>query len=393
MAETALQTHYLQQELEQKMQSDSTLWGFVMRGSLDGVWYWNLEAPEDEWMSPEFWETFGVDPTTMRHDPAEWQDRIFPEDLEIATANFQRHCADPDHPYDQICRYWHEDGSTVWVRCRGIAIRDETGRPTRMLGAHNDVTALKRAEHQAVERQRALERANAALEAANAELRALAYGISHDLKAPVNTACMLIAEIAAPENGPLDDTQSEMVDYARRTMSRMSDIIESVLVYARLVGAEADRSLTDPKHVLRKVLDAHRDTIEQSGAVVDIGNLPDVPVGEKQLYALFQNLLDNAFKFQRQGVPPRIGISGHADEQAVTLSVSDNGIGIEPAHLEKIFGLFARLHNRDEYYGMGLGLAICERLCRNMGATLSATSAPGQGSTFTVTIPNPGGTQ
>ena len=138
--------HYLQSELAALLRKDSQIWSFLQQGSLDGVWYWDLEHPENEWISPEFWKLFGIDPATKAHDPSEWQDIIFPDDLQRALANFESHCADPGHPYDQIVRYLHSDGSTVWVRCRGIAIRDATGKPVRMLGAHNDLTAVKRAE-------------------------------------------------------------------------------------------------------------------------------------------------------------------------------------------------------------------------------------------------------
>ncbi|MDP7110326.1 MAG: PAS domain-containing protein [Myxococcota bacterium] len=90
-------------------------------------------------MSPRLWEVLGVDPDAKQHLASEWQDLIHPDDLQLALENFERHCADPDHPYDQIVRYTHADGSTVWVRCRGVAIRDSEGRPIRMLGAHNEI--------------------------------------------------------------------------------------------------------------------------------------------------------------------------------------------------------------------------------------------------------------
>lgn len=97
-------------------------------------------------MSPAFWRLFGYDPSQKKHLASEWQEMIHPEDRELATTNLQRHLADPSHPYDQIVRYRHNDGSWVWVRCRGIAIRDDPGKPVRMLGAHSDVTSIKERE-------------------------------------------------------------------------------------------------------------------------------------------------------------------------------------------------------------------------------------------------------
>ncbi len=119
---------------------------FLQSGSLDGIWYWDLETPENEWMSPRFWENFGYDPAEKKHLANEWQDMINKDDLKMCLENFEQHKEDPNHPYDQIVRYTKKDGSTAWVRCRGVAIRDKSGKPIRMLGAHNDVTELKETE-------------------------------------------------------------------------------------------------------------------------------------------------------------------------------------------------------------------------------------------------------
>ncbi|MEM9343108.1 MAG: ATP-binding protein [Pseudomonadota bacterium] len=143
-------THYLEAELDALIQSDPEIWQFLREGSLDGVWYWDLENPEHEYMSPEFWRLFGFDPAKKEHLVAEWQDLIFPEDLEIAKRNVALHIADPAHPYDQVVRYRCADGQVAWVRCRGLAIRNAEGRATRLLGAHNDLTQQMR-DRQAAE--------------------------------------------------------------------------------------------------------------------------------------------------------------------------------------------------------------------------------------------------
>jgi PAS domain S-box-containing protein len=134
--------NYLKREFEQRLQSDPALFEFLQAGSLDGIWYWDIEYPENEWMSPRFWELLGYDPATKKHLSSEWQGIIDPDDLQLALDNFRKHCADPGHPFDQIVRYQHRDGSTIWVRCRGIAIRDQRGKAIRMLGAHNDLTQV-----------------------------------------------------------------------------------------------------------------------------------------------------------------------------------------------------------------------------------------------------------
>jgi len=139
--------HYLKKELYSLSKTDSRIFDFIQDSLLDGLWYWDLENQENEWLSPRFWSLLGYDLSDKKHLASEWQALIFPEDLQVALKNFKKHCTDPDHPYDQVVRYRHKDGSTVWVRCRGMAIRDETGKPIRMLGAHTDLTPNKQAEN------------------------------------------------------------------------------------------------------------------------------------------------------------------------------------------------------------------------------------------------------
>ena len=146
-----LDQHYLEVELQGRLRSDLDIFKFIEAHSLDGLWYWDLEQPENEYMNARFWEVLGYLPESKEHSPSAWQDIIDPEDLEIAKANMEKHLADPSYPYDQIVRYEHADGSNVWVRCRGIAIRNEEGTPIRFLGCHNDVTELKNSESQAKE--------------------------------------------------------------------------------------------------------------------------------------------------------------------------------------------------------------------------------------------------
>ncbi|MDX1755408.1 MAG: ATP-binding protein [Marinobacter sp.] len=140
--------HYLKRELNALLKADDRIFEFIQSGSLDGLWYWDLENPEQEWMSDRFWTTFGYDPGDKRHVASEWQNMINQDDLAVALDNFDKHCQDPSHPYDQIVRYQHKDGSTVWVRCRGLAIRDDRGQPIRMLGAHTNVTQIMQLSEQ-----------------------------------------------------------------------------------------------------------------------------------------------------------------------------------------------------------------------------------------------------
>lgn len=139
--------HYLKKELYELIKSDDSIFDFIQKSSLDGMWYWDLEKPENEWMNEEFWIVLGYDPMQMPHSPDAWQNIIFQEDLKVALDNFHKHLADANHPFDQIVRYKHKDGHTVWIRCRGMAIRGVDGKPLRMLGAHNEMTQFMQSQN------------------------------------------------------------------------------------------------------------------------------------------------------------------------------------------------------------------------------------------------------
>lgn len=141
-----LDENYLKKELYSLIKQDDDIFEFLQCGATDGMFYWDLTAPEQEWMNARFWQELGYEPSEKQHLAAEWQDIINQDDLALALDNFQKHCEDPSFPYDQEVRYTHKNGSTVWIRCRGIAIRDEQQQPIRLLGAHSNITALKQSE-------------------------------------------------------------------------------------------------------------------------------------------------------------------------------------------------------------------------------------------------------
>ncbi len=145
-----LNDHYLKKEIYSLIREDSRIFDFIQGSLLDGLWYWDLEKQENVWLSPRFWTLLGYDPSDKKHLISERQTVIFPEDLQVALNNFKKHCTNPDYPYDQVVRYRHKDGSTVWVRCRGMVICDETGKPIRMMGAHTDLTLHKQAENRLI---------------------------------------------------------------------------------------------------------------------------------------------------------------------------------------------------------------------------------------------------
>src|ERR1700690_916681 len=138
--------NYLQQEFQSLTQSDNSILDFIQGTSLDGVSPWDLENPENEWMNPRFWLTLGYNPGGMPHKASARRGIIHQDDLKLAMSTFSKHCENSNHPYDQVVRYTHKNGSTVWIRCRGLAIRNKQGKAIRMLGTHIDITKEKESE-------------------------------------------------------------------------------------------------------------------------------------------------------------------------------------------------------------------------------------------------------
>lgn len=136
----------LKQELYNLLESETTIFDFVQETSLDGLWYWNLENPEEGWINDKFWITLGYDPSDMVGEVNTWLELINPDDLILAKQNFEKHIANPKHSIEQTIRYTHKNGSLVWLKIKGMTIRNEQGVPVRMLGVHINVTEEKRIE-------------------------------------------------------------------------------------------------------------------------------------------------------------------------------------------------------------------------------------------------------
>jgi len=138
--------NYLKNELYELIKTENTVFDFIQNVSLDGLWYRDVENPEYEWRNPKFWLMLGYNPEEMRRKKFTEKYVIHPDDIESSTYNLNRHYENPNHPYDQVIRYAHKNGSTVWTRCRGWAIRNKEGKAIRMLGTHIDITKEKESE-------------------------------------------------------------------------------------------------------------------------------------------------------------------------------------------------------------------------------------------------------
>jgi len=215
----------------------------------------------------------------------------------------------------------------------------------------------------------------------NKDLEQFAYVASHDLQEPLRMVTSYVQLLAKRYESKLDADANEFIDFAVDGAARMRKLINDLLTYSRVGTQGKQLSPTDSEAVLAQSVNDLRVALEEKGALVTHDPLPTVMADPPQLGQLFQNLIGNAIKF-RSSEPPRVHISASRNGNGWIFSVRDNGIGIAPEYSERIFIIFQRLHNREEYAGTGIGLAICKKIVDRHGGHIWVESDVGKGATF-----------
>jgi len=251
----------------------------------------------------------------------------------------------------------------------------ESAEGILVTAAIRDISVRKAAELRLLQAVEELNRSNE-------ELGQFAYIASHDLQEPLRMVASYTQLLSRRYKGQLDTDADEFIAFAVDGASRMQRLIEDLLAYSRVGTKGQDLLDSSSEEALQQALLNLRGAIEESGAAVTHDPLPMVLADETQLIQLFQNLVGNAIKYQSPGVP-QVHISAARDSgKKWVFSVRDNGLGIDPQYFDKIFGVFQRLHQRNEFAGTGIGLAICKKIVERHGGTISVESQPGKGSTF-----------
>lgn len=246
--------------------------------------------------------------------------------------------------------------------------------------------------------QRALEEVNQTLERridertaqigeANAELRAFAHTVAHDLRAPLRNVEGFATALLEDEADRMSEDGKLFAERIVAAVVRMDRLITDLLAYSRLARAEMGQDRVDMQSVLRSVLRDVESAIAASGAAVTVEpDLPSVLGNQSVLVQIFDNLLSNAIKFVAPGVTPRVRVTGAQDGAMARFAIEDNGIGIAPEHHQHVFGVFERLHGHEQYPGTGIGLAIVKKGVERMGGNVHILARPDGGTTFELTL-------
>ena len=234
--------------------------------------------------------------------------------------------------------------------------------------------------------RRKLERSNQELLRSNDDLDRFAYVASHDLQEPLRTITLYVELLRERLGDSLDGEAETWIRFVVGASARLRALINALLAFARVGQSGEAVEAVDAEAALAEVIEQLSASIEAAGASVEAGPLPPVMVARRELMQVLQHLIENAIKYRGEA-PPAVRVGALAEGSMVRFRVADNGLGVEAQYQSQIFEMFQRLHNQDDYPGTGLGLALAKRIVESAGGRIRVESAPGEGSTFSFTLP------
>jgi PAS domain S-box-containing protein len=276
------------------------------------------------------------------------------------------------------------DGTVLWVEVK--LHRTVIAGRTRLLAFVRPADERKRLETALKEANEHLEQRLDELARSNLELQEFAYVASHDLQTPLRTISSFVRLLQTTYRGKLDEQADDWIGRTIQSAERLQAVIQGLLDYSRAGAQGKVFEPVDMSEVFRDTIADLEALIRETGAAVTCSPLPIVVGSRPQLVQLLENLVGNAVKFHRE-VPPRVDVSAAERGEEWIFTVADNGIGIDPKHQHRLFGIFRRVHGEQRFPGTGIGLAVCRRIVERHGGRIWVESEAGVGSTFAFSIP------
>ena len=315
--------------------------------------------------------------------------------------------------FDFEVRLVLDDGSIRWMRSRGFIQKDIEGNVTGSFGIVQDITPQKEFSlslHKKVEERtmeleianKSLLHLNEELARSNSNLEEFTRAASHDLKEPIRKVDYFIERLKLSLAEKLNPEENTLFERIESATERMRLLIEDLLEYSHLAQSQREQEKVDLNDKIRLILSDLELLVRDKNADIEIGTLPVVKGHRRQLQQLFQNLISNALKYDKPGVPPKIKISSKiitGSEASILLplealsrqfhliKICDNGIGFDQNDAERIFNVFTRLHGNKEYPGTGIGLSIAKKVVENLHGYIYANGEQGKGACFSVLLP------
>jgi PAS domain S-box-containing protein len=284
------------------------------------------------------------------------------------------------------------DGTRIWISVNSQPLF-VSGQPlpVAVITTFHDITAQIRAEGEIrrlnVKLERRVTERTQQLEAAVKDLESFSYSVSHDLRAPLRAIDNFSSILQQEHANRLDDEGHRLIRVVRKNAARMGTLIDDMLDFARAGRRDLILADIDLEALVREVLEDLAPAAAGREVNVSVGPLPRVRADVTALRQVLANLLANAFKFTRPRPIAQIDIRGEVSGSEIVCSVQDNGVGFEPQYAQKLFGIFQRLHDVDEFEGTGIGLGIVKRIIDKHGGRVWAEGVPERGATFYFTLP------
>ena len=347
----------------------------VLEGAMAGHWE-HRPGSTTMHLSPSFKAMLGYEPDQMDDTIEAFLRSFHPDEVDQARRFIEElNSIAVGEAVESEFRFTHKNGSTVWAWTRGKVAADETeaGDSKIVIGCFVDISPIKQVQ--------------AELERTNDELGQFAYLTSHDLQEPLRTVSNFVQVLERRYRDRLDDDGVKYLEIVAQATARMQDLIRGILQYST-IGRDGVREVIDLESVVFNVVNDLDIAISESGATIEIGDLPKVVGFEPELRTLFANLISNAIKFRREDTAPVVRITAERanGDKPWRFSVSDNGIGIDETDRERVFEIFNRLHSKGQYEGAGIGLAHARKIVELHDGRLWVESEPDEGSTFRFTL-------
>jgi PAS domain S-box-containing protein len=328
------------------------------------VTYWNnmaekvLHVPKDKILNHNLWEIFADATDTESY-------KRYHEAMRTGEATHFEDYYPTLNRWYEISGYPADNGLSVYFK---------------------DITDRKLWETQLKELNKNLQKNAKELAISNAELEQFAYVASHDLQEPLRMVTSFLTQLEKKYSDVVDDKGRQYIYFAVDGAKRMRQIILDLLDFSRVGRTENDLEEIDLNKVVNEICGLYHRQIEELEGTVEYHDLPRLTSYKTPIRQIFQNLIGNSLKYHSRDRVPRIEITSNETDSMIEIAVKDNGIGIAEEYFEKIFIIFQRLHNREEYSGTGMGLAIAKKIIENMGGKIWVESKEGEGTTFYFTL-------
>jgi len=362
-------------------------YNLVTKATNDIIWDWDIRNSQIFRTGDGLKNIIDETNSMLSVEHGSWLDRIHPDDLAVVKDKMSQFLYQTnDHFWSDSYRFLKPDGNYAYLYEKGYLTRNEKMDPIRMIGATRDISVQKETEIILKNLNEKLEKRAEQLVNSNLELERFAYVASHDLQEPLRMVSSFLQLLQKKYETQLDETGNKYIHLAVDGADRMKRLISDLLQFSRVSSAAIALQEVDANEVVEDLKNLFKNNLFESGGVINAAKLPVIMADKTSITQLLQNLIGNAIKYRSEAAP-EIWIDCQEYTDEFVFNVKDNGLGIDAKFFEKIFVIFQRLHNKNEYSGTGIGLAICKKIVERFNGKIWVKSEIGKGSTFSFSFP------